>query len=116
MRKTKQKMIFLTLIILIFVLEGCDLMFHDVKVEITNNTSAAVTEFYIREGSSDDWGTNILDANLSPDNSTIVTIAKGIYDFKAVYEDASVSELSDIDLKEVETYKLTLKKALQWKK
>lgn len=83
---------------------------QDVAYELYNDSALTVMEFYTSPANSDDWGPDILGAEvIPPGGNGVVTIADGstecVYDFLFVMEDGQ--ELVDtVDICQLGSYTL----------
>lgn len=84
----------------------------DRRVEISNDTSYTIVEFYASNVGEKAWEEDILGRDmLAPGESVVINIDDGtghcLYDFKAVFEDGDELEKGRINVCEIETYSYT---------
>jgi len=84
----------------------------DRRVEIVNDTSYTIVEFYASNVGENVWEEDILGRDmLAPGESVVINIDDGtghcLYDFKAVFEDGDELEKGRINVCEVESYSYT---------
>jgi hypothetical protein len=85
-------------------------MAQDVAYELYNDSALTVMEFYTSPANSDDWGPDILGADVIPPGSNgVVTIADGsaecVYDFLFVLEDGQ-EVVDTVDICQLASYTL----------
>ena len=76
---------------------------EDVKFTLDNQSDYQIDEFYASPANEDDWGDDILGQDvLSGGESGTVTIADGsdqcVYDLRAVDEDGTEHDLTDLNI------------------
>ncbi len=76
---------------------------EDAKFTLDNQSDYQIDEFYASPANEDDWGDDILGQEVLPGGeSGTVTIADGsdqcVYDLKAVEEDGTEHELTDLNI------------------
>ena len=81
---------------------------EDLVFTLNNNSSSALTEFYVEPASSNNWGENILNGNIAPGESATVTIADGkttcMYGIRGAFKDGSLVERESLNLCELGSY------------
>ncbi|MEN9230370.1 MAG: hypothetical protein Q6L68_05645 [Thermostichus sp. DG02_5_bins_236] len=84
---------------------------QDLQFTLHNETSSALTEFYITTSGSDSWEENLLPNRIEPGGSATVTIADGEtvceYDILGIFADGSEAEDYELDLCELGSYTYT---------
>lgn len=84
----------------------------DRRVEIANDTSYMIVEFYASSVGENSWEEDILGRDmLAPGESVVIDIDDGsghcLYDFKAVFEDGDELKKGRINVCEIESYSYT---------
>jgi hypothetical protein len=85
---------------------------EDLEFLLVNNSSSALTGFYVSAASSEHWEENLLEGRiLASGYEVTVTIADGlstcIYDLRGVFQDGDVLEDLSLDLCELGEYTFT---------
>ena len=93
---------------LVVVCMGCDRIFLDVLVSVTNSTSTDLLSLRVKGTSDLEWGENMLASNLAPGLSVELAVPKDIYDFEFAYQDDVITYLHSVDLEHVELYRIDL--------
>lgn len=100
---------FITLSFLcVSLLVGCSLFFPDVEVMVINQSTSIITGLYAKEATSEEWESNLIDAELLPEVTAAIYLPKGIYDFKIIFADCDPSYAYNIDLTKIEIYTLRI--------
>lgn len=85
---------------------------EDLEFLLVNNSSSALTGFYVSAASSEHWEENLLEGSiLASDYEVTVVIADGttacIYDIRGVFQNGDVVEDLALDLCELGEYTFT---------
>lgn len=85
---------------------------EDLEFLLVNNSSSALTGFYVSAASSEHWEENLLEGSILASNYEVtVVIADGlstcIYDIRGVFQDGDVVEDLALDLCELGEYTFT---------
>jgi hypothetical protein len=84
---------------------------EDLVFMLHNNSSTALTEFYVESMTSKTWGDNILDSTIAPGESATVTISDGkttcMYGIRGTFKDGNILEQNDLNLCEMGSYTYT---------
>ena len=85
---------------------------EDRRVNIINETSYTIVEFYASNVGENEWEEDILGRDmLAPDETVLINIDDGtghcLYDFKAVFEDGDELVKTRINVCEIESYSYT---------
>ena len=73
---------------------------------LDNESNASVTQVFIRDCDSSDWGSDRLGAEevVVPDDSRLFAVGDGCYDMRAVFLSGGASEEHDVEVAEGEQY------------
>lgn len=85
---------------------------EDRRVNIINETSYTIVEFYASNVGENEWEEDILGRDmLAPNESVIIDVDDGtghcLYDFRAVFEDGEELIKNRINVCEIESYRYT---------
>lgn len=84
---------------------------EDLQFTLHNNSTDALTEFYVESMGTKSWGENILTSPIEPGESATVTIADGKttckYGIKGTFKNGADVEHEDLNLCEMGSYTYT---------
>ena len=87
---------------------------EDLEFTLHNNTTKALTEFYVEPTASKTWGENILHTEIEPGATATVTIADGkttcAYGIRGNFAEGQIVERDELNLCELGSYTYTEEK------
>jgi hypothetical protein len=89
-------------------LGSCRSRWPDVEVTVINTTGIEIQSFSSKAPSEEEWGEELLSADLEDAAATTFFLVKGVYDFRALLSDTSAAYVDDADLTSLEFFTITL--------